>query len=119
MLRGFGRYSNHWIRMTFQRLQGLNDHQKRIADRLGLTKGTVSRQIDAAVAAGLMTVKVAPHTRRENAVALTRAGTSLVRRGDALMRDSRTAMLGAVTSTRLHAVVGALGSLLQALEQDE
>jgi len=33
MLRGFGRYSNHWIRMTFQRLQGLNDHQKRIGLR--------------------------------------------------------------------------------------
>jgi hypothetical protein len=37
MLRGFGRYSNHWIRMTFQRLQGLNDHQKRIVDRAPVT----------------------------------------------------------------------------------
>src|ERR1035437_2548582 len=33
MLRGFGRYSNHWIRMTFQRLQWLNDNQKRRHDR--------------------------------------------------------------------------------------
>ena len=33
-------------------------NQQAVADRLGLTKGTVSRQIDAAVAAGLMTVEV-------------------------------------------------------------
>src|ERR1700733_344400 len=40
--------------------------QQAVADRLGLTKGTVSRQIDAAVDAGLMTVSVAAHTRREH-----------------------------------------------------
>ena len=59
--------------------------QQAIADRLGLTKGTVSRQIDTAVEAGLMTVQVASHTRRENAVALTKAGTALVHEGDELM----------------------------------
>jgi DNA-binding MarR family transcriptional regulator len=90
--------------------------QQAVADRLGLTKGTVSRQIDAAVAAGLMTVQVASHTRRENAVALTGAGTALVREGDALMHDSREAMLGAFTPAELHAVVGALRALLQTLE---
>jgi DNA-binding MarR family transcriptional regulator len=62
--------------------------QQAIADRLGLTKGTVSRQIDNAVAAGLMTVQVAPHTRRENAVA----------------------------PTQLHAVVAALRALLLTLD---
>ena len=90
--------------------------QQAIADRLGLTKGTVSRQIDNAVAAGLMTVQVAPHTRRENAVALTAAGTALVRKGDALMQESRTAMLGAVTPNQLHAVVAALRALLLILD---
>ena len=90
--------------------------QQAIADRLGLTKGTVSRQIDNAVAAGLMTVQVAPHTRRENAVALTAAGTALVRKGDALMQESRTAMLRAVTPTQLHAVVAALRALLLILD---
>ena len=85
--------------------------QQAIADRLGLTKGTVSRQIDNAVAAGLMTVQVAPHTRRETA-----AGTALVRKGDALMQESRTAMLRAVTPTQLHAVVAALRALLLILD---
>jgi DNA-binding MarR family transcriptional regulator len=91
--------------------------QQAIADRLGLTKGTVSRQIDNAVAAGLMTVQVAPHTRRENAVALTKAGTTLVRKGDALLQHARDDMSRAVTPTQLNATVRALRTLLQALAE--
>jgi len=65
-------------------------NQQAIADRLGLTKGTVSRQIEQAVAAGLMTVETSPHNRRENTLGLTDAGTDLVRRGDALHAASRS-----------------------------
>jgi DNA-binding MarR family transcriptional regulator len=90
--------------------------QQAVADRVGLTKGTVSRQVDQAVAADLMTVRVATHTRREHAVALTEAGTALVRRGDALADVSRAAMLGAVDPAELPAAVRVLRSLLQALE---
>jgi DNA-binding MarR family transcriptional regulator len=90
--------------------------QQAIADRLGLTKGTVSRQIDNAVAAALMTVHVAPHTRRENAVALTKAGTALVRKGDALMQDARNALAAAATATAFPATINTLQALLQALE---
>ena len=89
--------------------------QQAIADRVGLTKGTVSRQIDHAAAAGLMTVRVASHTRREHAVALTEAGTALVRRGDALTQASRAAMLDAIDPTELTAAVHVLGALLRAL----
>jgi DNA-binding MarR family transcriptional regulator len=68
-------------------------NQQAVADRLGLTKGTVSRQIDAAVAAGLMTVEVSPESRREHLVDLTAKGTRLVRRGDRLVdREQRIAM---------------------------
>jgi DNA-binding MarR family transcriptional regulator len=90
--------------------------QQAVADRVGLTKGTVSRQVDQAVAAGLMTVRVAEHTRREHAVALTEAGTALVRRGDALADRSRAAMLGAVDPADLSAALRVLRGLLQALE---
>jgi DNA-binding MarR family transcriptional regulator len=90
--------------------------QQAIADRVGLTKGTVSRQIDSAVAAGLMTVRVASHTRREHAVALTEAGTALVRRGDALTQSSRAAMWDAIDSRELTAAVHVLGGLLRALD---
>lgn len=90
--------------------------QQAVADRLGLTKGTVSRQIEAAVAAGLMTVQVAAHTRRENAVALTKAGTALVRRGDKLTERSRAAIAQAIEPDELPVVLGALHNLLQALD---
>lgn len=64
-------------------------NQTWIADRLGLTKGTVSRQIERCVGAGLMVVEVSRKSRRENTVALTEEGTRLVRRGDDLVRDAQ------------------------------
>jgi DNA-binding MarR family transcriptional regulator len=91
--------------------------QQAVADRVGLTKGTVSRQIDAAVAAGLMTVRTAAHSRRENAVGLTEAGTALVRRGDELTQAARAAMLGSIEPDELTAAVGVLRRMLEALEQ--
>jgi len=90
--------------------------QQAIADRVGLTKGSVSRQIDHAVTAGLMTVRVAPHTRRENAVSLTEAGTALVRRGDELTEASRAAMRNAADPADLTAAIRALRGLLTVLE---
>jgi DNA-binding MarR family transcriptional regulator len=91
--------------------------QQAIADRVGLTKGTVSRQIDHAVAAGLMTVRVAAHTRRENAVTLTQAGTALVRQGDALTQTPRAALQDATHPDDLTAAIRVLRSLLKALER--
>ena len=90
--------------------------QQAIADRVGLTKGSVSRQIDHAVAADLMTVRVAAHTRRENAVTLTEAGTALVRRGDALTQASRAALQDAADPGDLAAAIRVLRSLLKVLE---
>jgi DNA-binding MarR family transcriptional regulator len=90
--------------------------QQAIADRVGLTKGSVSRQIDHAVAAGLINVRVAPHTRRENAVTLTAAGTALVRRGDALTLAPRAALQDAADPGDLTAAIRVLRSLLKALE---
>jgi DNA-binding MarR family transcriptional regulator len=90
--------------------------QQAIADRVGLTKGSVSRQIDQAVAAGLITVRVASHTRREHAVTLTEAGTALVRRGDALTQASRTALQDAADPGDLAAALRVLRSLLKVLD---
>jgi DNA-binding MarR family transcriptional regulator len=90
--------------------------QQAIADRVGLTKGSVSRQIDHAVAAGLMTVRVASHTRRENSVTLTEAGTTLVRHGDALTQTSRAVMRDTADPEDLTAAIRVLRSLLNELE---
>jgi DNA-binding MarR family transcriptional regulator len=86
-------------------------NQQAVADRLGLTKGTVSRQIDAAVTAGLMTVAVAPHSKREHLVRLTEAGTALVRRGDAVLDRARDAGTPPIDETELAATLHVLATL--------
>lgn len=90
-------------------------NQQAVANRLGLTKGTVSRQIDAAVAAGLMTVEVAAHSRREHAVALTPAGTALVRKGDGLFAEANGSVIPPMPAEDLAATVRTLAVLNESL----
>jgi DNA-binding MarR family transcriptional regulator len=92
-------------------------NQQAIADRLGLTKGTVSRQLDNAVNVGLMSVQPSPHTRRENTVKLTKAGTDLVRRGDAIFQQARETVLPPLAPRDVTTVVRVLGSMNAALER--
>jgi DNA-binding MarR family transcriptional regulator len=90
-------------------------NQQAVADRLGLTKGTVSRQIDAAVVAGLMSVTVSPRTRRENTITLTVAGTELVRRGDAVFEQARHTALPYMAPDDLTAALRLLASMDETL----
>jgi DNA-binding MarR family transcriptional regulator len=92
-------------------------NQQAVADRLGLTKGTVSRQIDIAVNAGLMSVQPSPHTRRENVVTLTNAGTDLVRRGDAMFEQARKTVLPHIAARDMATAVRVLNSMNAALER--
>ncbi|MEV4126794.1 MarR family transcriptional regulator [Nocardia sp. NPDC049707] len=94
-------------------------NQQAVADRLGLTKGTVSRQIDAAVAAGLMSVTVSPRTRRANAITLTEAGAELVRRGDAVFEQARHTALPRMAPDDLAAALRLLASMDEALTSAE
>jgi DNA-binding MarR family transcriptional regulator len=91
-------------------------NQQAITDRLGLTKGTVSRQIDNAVSAGLMTVRTSPSNRRENTVTLTPIGTDLVRRGDVAFQRERSAILSTVDPRDMQASIRVLGSMNDALD---
>jgi DNA-binding MarR family transcriptional regulator len=59
--------------------------QQVIADRLGLTKGTVSRLLDSARREGYATSEVAAASRRERAVTLTPSGRKVVEAGDAAL----------------------------------
>lgn len=93
-----------------------NLNQQAIAERLGLTKGTVSRQIDNAVAAGRMTVQVSERTRRENQIALTPAGQDLVRRGDALFRDAQRNVLPVLDDHDMAAALRVLSALNASLD---
>jgi DNA-binding MarR family transcriptional regulator len=90
-------------------------NQQAIADRLGLTKGTVSRQIDNAVAAGLMTVGTSPHSRREHVIALTTEGTALVRHGDDLFAEARRSGLSNLDADEVPITIRTLSTLNDAL----
>ena len=86
-------------------------NQQRVADRLGLTKGTVSRQLERCIAQGLMTVAVSPHSRRENDVSLTAEGTRVVRRGDVLARSALQADMPEVDAADLTTTLSVLSAL--------
>lgn len=93
--------------------------QQVIADRLGLTKGTVSRQIDKAVREGLMIVAVSDRSRRENDVRLTDAGTALVRRGDTIFESARQAGLPKLTASDVSATLRTLTALDNWLKESQ
>lgn len=86
-----------------------------VADRPGLTKGTMSRQIEKAVA-GLMTVEVSPHSRRQNIVALTSEGTKLVRQGDEIFQRSREALLAGIGDDDFTVTIRTLSALSDRLD---
>jgi DNA-binding MarR family transcriptional regulator len=91
-------------------------NQQAVADRLGLTKGTVSRQIDGAVAAGLMTVQTSPQSRRENIITLTPKGTGLVRRGDAAFEREKARALPKVEAEDMRAAIRVLAAMNATLD---
>lgn len=90
-------------------------NQQAIAHRLGLTKGTVSRQIELAVEAGRMTVETAPHSRRENIIRLTAEGSALVRKGDAILDDTLDRDMADLAATDVTATIRTLSALNAAL----
>ena len=63
-------------------------NQTAIADRLGLTKSTVSRSVEAGATAGWIAVAPDPRSRRDRIATLTAQGADLVRRADAVLERS-------------------------------
>lgn len=90
-------------------------NQQAIADRLGLTKGTVSRQVELAVNEGRMRVETSPRSRRENLVSLTPSGTALVRAGDGILARSLVADLPALDPSDLGSTIRTLAEVNSAL----
>jgi DNA-binding MarR family transcriptional regulator len=91
-------------------------NQQSIADLLGLTKGTVSRQIDNASAAGLLVAKVSVTSRREKTIALTEQGTALVRRGDELPASSNSGIFPHLDRGDLAATLRTLAAFVAATD---
>jgi DNA-binding MarR family transcriptional regulator len=91
-------------------------NQQSIADLLGLTKGTVSRQIDNASGAGLVVAKVSATSRREKTIALTEAGTALVRRGDELLAATNSGLFPYLDRGDLAATIRTLTAFVAATD---
>jgi DNA-binding MarR family transcriptional regulator len=91
-------------------------NQQAIADRLGLTKGTVSKQIENALAADLLRVTASPTSRREKLVSLTERGTALVRKGDALFEEARSSRMPELDPAQLSATLATLTAIDAALD---
>ncbi|TFD85838.1 MarR family transcriptional regulator [Cryobacterium lactosi] len=96
--------------------------QQDIATLLSLTKSTISRLVDAALAERLVEPDPAPHSRRERRIRLTDAGRSSVRAADdaicavqlqAAAQFTRTELDRTVTATRkLAEVLATTGATL-------
>ncbi len=63
-----------------------------------------------------MTVEVSPESRREHLVALTPAGTKLVRRGDRLVDGEQLATMPALSKSDLAATLRVLRAVNAALD---
>jgi DNA-binding MarR family transcriptional regulator len=91
-------------------------NQQAVADLLGLTKGTVSRQIESARDSGLLTAVTSTTSRREKKIALTAAGTALVRRGDALLSSSNSGLFPHLDASDLAITIRTLAAFTAALD---
>lgn len=91
-------------------------NQQSVADYLGLTKGTVSRQIDSAQKAGLLTTAASPSSRRDKIVTLTAAGTALVRRGDGLVAESQRQAFATLDDDDFRAAIRTLAAFVPRLD---
>ncbi|WP_435748869.1 MarR family winged helix-turn-helix transcriptional regulator [Microbacterium sp. PMB16] len=90
--------------------------QQAIADRLGLTKGTVSRLLESARREGYVTSEVATASRRERAVALTVSGRKVVDAGDAALALSDLAHFATEEPTAALAVIDGLRAFIASME---
>ncbi|WP_084102185.1 MarR family winged helix-turn-helix transcriptional regulator [Demequina sp. NBRC 110051] len=91
--------------------------QQAIADRLGLTKGTVSRLLDGARSAGLAVTAPSPSSRRERVVTLTEAGRAVVDAGDAALLHSEIAAFAQREPERAESMVEGLYAMVAAVQE--
>ncbi|WP_052405700.1 MarR family winged helix-turn-helix transcriptional regulator [Demequina mangrovi] len=91
--------------------------QQAIADRLGLTKGTVSRLLDGARRAGHAETAPSETSRRERVVTLTPAGRAVVDAADVAMLGSEMATFAMREPALAATMVEGLHALIASLEE--
>ena len=76
----------------------------------------MSRQIEQAERAGLLTTAVSPTSRREKLATLTPEGTSIVRRGDELLARSQLSAFGGLPEDDVRATIRTLSRFIAGLD---
>lgn len=92
-------------------------NQQAVAQTLGITKGTISRQIEIGLAAGYINTQVSPTSRRDNIVSLTPEGTALVRRGDEVLAAEQRRAFSAADGADLVAATDLMVTLIGSMTE--
>ncbi len=90
--------------------------QQAIADRLGLTKGTVSRLLDGARREGMVETAPSAVSRRERAVTITAAGRGVVDAADEALLGSDLAVFANREPEAAAAMVDGLHALIASMD---
>jgi DNA-binding MarR family transcriptional regulator len=78
--------------------------QKRIADYLGQTEASISRQIKIMTEAGLLQSRVSPQNRRQHIITLTTKGDSVAEDAMRLLNDYHNPMFARLSVEQLQAL---------------
>ena len=90
-------------------------NQTTIVGRLGLTKSTISRSVEAGARAGWIDVRPDPRSRRDRIATLTPQGTALVRRGDAALEGSALAVFPRESAESTRAATATLRQFVESV----
>lgn len=82
--------------------------QKQIADALGQTEASVSRQIKLLQDKGLLQIEVSPHNRREHITTLTAKGLRFADEAQAIITDYHKEMFAQLSSKQQEQLVDIL-----------
>lgn len=85
--------------------------QQLLADRLGIAKSAVSRQIDLARRNGWIEVTVSANSRRQHTLTLTARGRELLTRAKLLIAESEIAGFGDLPEADVEATIRTLKAL--------
>jgi MarR family transcriptional regulator, organic hydroperoxide resistance regulator len=116
---GVGRAQFLVLRTIAEAGQAGAQSQQALAERLSLTKGTVSRHVASAMLRGWLTIEPSPVSRREHAVVLTPAGRELLDRGLALQSEREDLVSLALDPGDVAATIRVLTAMCQLLEQED
>lgn len=87
--------------------------QRQIAELLGQTEASVSRQIRGLVDEGLLSSQVSPHNRRERLTSLTTKGERVVEQALAILNETHAEMFEALTDKQREELLRTLGIMHQ------